>query len=147
MSDKTQTFPTHRRFFPLYHYVALPILSLNIAMTIVYAYRHPGTVKWNIWQIIVAVALAAAVVAMRTSILIVQNRVIRLEQRIRLATILPDRLRSRIPELTVGQMIGLRFASDAEVPALVERCLSGDLKSADDVKKAVSTWQPDLLRA
>jgi hypothetical protein len=147
MSDKTQTFPTHRRFFPLYHYFTLPILSLNVLMTIIYAYRHPGTIRWNIWQIIVSLALIVGALALRTSILIVQNRVIRLEQRIRLATILPDRLRSRIPELSVGHLIGLRFASDAEVPALVERCLSGDLKGAEDVKKAVTSWQPDFLRA
>ena len=147
MSDKTQSFPNHRRFFPLYHYVTLPALSLNVAMTFIYAYRHPGTMKWNIWQIVVAITLLVAVVALRTSILIVQNRVIRLEQRIRLATILPDRLRARIPELTVGQIVGLRFASDAELPGLVDRCLAGDLKSAEDVKKAVTSWQSDFLRA
>ncbi|MDQ2766949.1 MAG: DUF6526 family protein [Gemmatimonadota bacterium] len=147
MSDKTQTFANHRRFFPLYHYVALPILTLNILMTLVYAYRHPGSMKWNVWQIIVAVALAVAVLASRTSTLIVQNRLIRLEQRIRLGMILPENLRTRIQELTVGQLIGLRFASDGEVPGLVQRCLSGELKGAEDVKKAIATWQTDLLRA
>lgn len=147
MSDKTQSLANHRRFFPLYHFFAYPILVLNIVMTIVYAYRHPGSMKWNVWQIIVAVALAVAALALRYSTLTVQNRLIRLEQRLRLATLLPDRLRSRVSELTVGQLIGLRFASDAEVPALVERCLSGDLKGAADVKRAITTWQPDFLRA
>jgi hypothetical protein len=147
MSDKTQSYANHRRFYSLYHYIALPILTLNIMMTIVYAYRHPGTVKWNVWQIIVAITLAIAVVALRTSTLIVQNRVIRFEQRIRLAMLLPDNLRARIPELTVSQLVGLRFASDAEVPALVERCLSGDLKGGEAVKKAITSWQPDFLRA
>ena len=147
MTDQTQSFANHRRFFPLYHYFALPILCLNIVMTLVYAYRHPGTIKWNIWQIIVAMALAVAVLVLRASTIIVQNRVIRLEQRMRLAATLPDRLRARVPELTISQLIGLRFASDAELPALVERCLSGDLKGAEDVKRAITTWQPDYLRA
>ena len=147
MSDKTQSFANHRRFFPLYHYFAFPILVVNMVMTIVYAYRHPGSMKWNVWQIIVSVALAVAVLALRTSTLIVQNRLIRLEQTIRLSLSLPDRLRPRIPELTVGQLIGLRFASEQELPSLVERCLSGDLKGAEAVKRAIATWQPDFLRA
>jgi len=147
MNEQTQSFANHRRFFPLSHYFALPILYANIVMTLVYAYRHPGTIKWNIWQIIVAMALAVAVLVLRASTIIVQNRVIRLEQRMRLAATLPDRLRARVPELTISQLIGLRFASDAELPALVERCLSGDLKGAEDVKRAITTWQPDYLRA
>lgn len=147
MSDSTQSFANHRRFFPLYHYFVLPLLLVNVVMTVIYAYRHPASMKWNAWQIVIAVTLAMAAVALRTSTLIVQNRIIRLEQRIRLATLLPDRLRMHIPELTVGQLVGLRFASDAELPALVERCLSGDLKGAEAVKRAITTWQPDFLRA
>ena len=147
MSDQTQSFANHRRFFPLYHYFALPILCLNIVMTLVYAYRHPGSYKWNIWQIIMSVALVAAVVVLRSSAIIVQNRIIRLEQRLRLAALLPERLRARVPELNVSHLVGLRFASDAELPALVERCLSGDLKGAEDVKRAITTWLPDYLRA
>jgi Family of unknown function (DUF6526) len=147
MTDQTQSFANHRRFFPLYHYFALPILCLNIVMTLIYAYRHPGTYRWNIWQIIMSLALVAAVVVLRSSAIIVQNRVIRLEQRIRLAALLPERLRARVPELSVSQLVGLRFASDAELPALVERCLSGDLKGGEDVKRAIMTWQPDYLRA
>lgn len=145
--DQIQSFANHRRFYPLYHFFALPILYVNIVMTLVYAYRHPGTMKWNIWQIIVALALAAAVVVLRASTLIVQNRLIRLEQRMRLAAILPERLRARVPDLSVRQLIGLRFASDAELPALVERCLTGELKGSEDVKRAITTWQPDFLRA
>jgi hypothetical protein len=147
MTDQTQSFANHRRFFPLYHYFALPILCLNIVMNLVYAYRHPGTYKWNIWQTIMSVALVAAVLVLRSSSIIVQNRIIRLEQRLRLAALLPERLRARVPELNVGHLVGLRFASDAELPALVERCLAGELKGAEDVKRAITTWQPDYLRA
>ena len=147
MNEQTQSFANHRRFYPLYHYFALPILYANIVMTLVYAYRHPGTIKWNIWQIIMSLALVIAVVALRSSTIIVQNRVIRLEQRLRLAALLPERLRARVPELSVSQLVGLRFASESELPSLVERCLSGDLKSGEDVKRAITTWQPDFLRA
>jgi hypothetical protein len=147
MNDQKQTLENHRRYYPLYHYFALPILCLNIVMTMVYAYRHPGTFKMNMWQIIMSLALVVAVLALRSSTIIVQNRLIRLEQRMRLAAILPERLRARVPELTVGQLVGLRFASDAEVPALVERCLAGELKGAQDVKREIKTWQPDFLRA
>ena len=147
MSAQTQTYANHRRYFPLYHYFALPVLLLNVVMTVVYAFRHPASLKWNVWQIVVAVALAAGIIAARTSALIVQNRVIRLEQRARLLLILPENLRSRIAELSIGHLVGLRFASDAEVPALVERCLSGDLQRAEEVKRAITNWQPDFLRA
>jgi hypothetical protein len=147
MGDNAQNFANHRRIFPLYHYFVLPLLFANIALTIVYAFRHPGSLKWNVWQIVVAVTIAMAAVALRTSTLIVQNRIIRLEQRIRLATLLPDRLRVRIPELTIGQLVGLRFASDAELTVLVERCLAGDLQGAEAVKRAITSWQPDFLRA
>jgi hypothetical protein len=71
--------------------------------------------------------------------------VIRLEERLRLTQLLPDPLRSRIPELTEGQLVALRFASDAEIPKLVERTLKENLSSAD-IKKAIQTWRPDYWR-
>ncbi len=90
-------------------------------------------------------ALAIAVTKIRLNALRVQDRVIRLEERLRLASLLPEPLRSRIPELTVGQLVGLRFASDGEVAKLVERALSEKL-SREDIKKAIQTWRPDNLR-
>jgi hypothetical protein len=75
----------------------------------------------------------------------VQDRVIRLEERLRLTQILQEPLRSRIPELTVDQLCGLRFASDAELPKLVERTLNEKLKRAD-IKKAIQNWRPDYWR-
>jgi hypothetical protein len=76
----------------------------------------------------------------------VQNRVVGLETRLRLATMLPSELRMRIPELRMRQLIGLRFASDGELPALVERCLAGELRTSDQIKREIREWRADWQR-
>jgi uncharacterized membrane protein YciS (DUF1049 family) len=144
-ADRTQTFANHRRFFALYHYIALPIVALNVVYTAFLAFRTPGAT--TIWSFLFAIGVASGVLAARTMVLIVQNRVIRLEQRIRLVALLPDHLRGRIVELNLSQLIGLRFASDAELASLVERCLAGELKNDEAVKRAITSWQADFLRA
>ena len=118
---------------------------LNVVYTAFLAFRAPS--RASIWSFVFAIGIAAGILAGRTMVLIVQNRVIRLEQRLRLVALLPDHLRNRIVELNLSQLIGLRFASDAELPALVERCLAGELKNSEDVKKAITNWQADFLRA
>ena len=140
-----QTYANHRRFLPLYHFVAIPILTVNLLLAIYVFYRAPG--KMTAWGIILATGLVAGFLALRISVLIVQNRIIRLELMMRLAHVLPPETRSRMSELRLGQMIGLRFASDQELPGLVERCLSGDLKSAEQIKREIKDWQPDYVRA
>jgi hypothetical protein len=94
---------------------------------------------------VLAFALLMLVFKTRLNALKVQDRVIRLEERLRLTQILPEPLRSRIPELTEDQLCGLRFASDAEVPKLVERALNEKLKRAD-IKKSIQNWRPDYWR-
>ncbi|MBZ5685679.1 MAG: DUF6526 family protein [Acidobacteriia bacterium] len=95
--------------------------------------------------ILLAVAMLTLVLKVRLYALKVQDRIIRLEERLRLTQLLSEPLRSRIPELTEGQLIGLRFASDAEVPKLVERALSEKLQRKD-IKKAIQNWRPDYWR-
>ena len=145
MTATTQNYANHRRFFSLYHYVALPIFLAHVIVTLVIAIRHPSL--WSFWLVVVAVGLVAGFVASRASTIIVQNRVIGLEMRLRLATVLPVELCQRIPELHLKQLIGLRYAGDAELPGLVERCLRGELVTADAVKRAVQHWRPDFVRA
>jgi hypothetical protein len=145
MTETTQSYANHRRVFPLYHLFALPILLAHVIVTIVGAVRAPSA--WTVWMVVVALGIAAAAVANRASTLIVQNRVIGLEMRLRLATVLPVELCQRIPELDIKQLVGLRYAGDAELPGLVERCLRGELATADAVKRAVRQWRPDYVRA
>jgi Family of unknown function (DUF6526) len=140
---KPQTLANHARFDPPYHFFALPIFFLLAIAGMVHFIWRPG---WHSALLfVVAVAAATAVLKIRLYALRVQDRVIRLEERLRLTVLLPEPLRSRIPELTEGQLIGLRFASDAEVAKLTERTLNEKLSRAD-VKKAIQTWRPDYWR-
>ena len=140
-----QSYANHRRFHPLYHYVALPLLLGNVGVAAWHAARHPSGA--SAWTLVVAIALATGLVVSRAQTLTVQNRVVRLEQWLRLGALLPADLKGRVGELSLGQLVGLRFASDAELPDLVRRCLAGELRTADQVKREVKDWQPDLVRA
>lgn len=140
---KPQTFANHTRLDPLYHFFALPVFAICIIAAIIHFVMHPSLHSALLF--VVSVAAAIAVVKLRTYPLKVQDRVIRLEERLRLISLLPEPLRSRIPELTEGQLVALRFASDAEVPKLAERALSEKLAPAD-IKKAIQNWRPDCWR-
>ena len=145
MPTTAQSYANHRRVFPLYHLFALPILLVNVVVMMVITVRHPTF--WNLWLVVVALGLVGGMVANRASTLIVQNRVIGLEMRLRLATVLPVELCQRIPELHLKQLVGLRYAGDDELVGLVERCLRGELVTADAVKREVRHWRPDYVRA
>ena len=144
-SLSSQSYRNHRRYFPLFHYVALPILLVNVVVAVMHAVRRPSA--WNAWIVVVSLALVSGLVASRASTLYVQNRVIALEMRLRLAATLPPELRTRISELRLRQLIGLRFAGDTELPSLVERCLRGELATADAVKREIREWRSDYVRA
>ena len=145
MTTTAQSYANHRRVFPLYHLFALPILLVNVVVMMVITVRHPTF--WNLWLVVVALGLVGGMVANRASTLIVQNRVIGLEMRLRLATILPVELCQRMPELHLRQLVGLRYSGDDELVGLVERCLRGELVTADAVKREVRHWRPDYVRA
>ena len=146
MADQgTQSYASHARYHPIWHFVAFPIVAANFFIEVKRVIAAPT--NHNIWGAIFAFGLVLWIFAARTQTLIVQNRVIRLEMRLRLKELLSPEMAKRIPELTVGQLIGLRFASDAELPALVERCLKGELPDGKACKQAVKDWQADHLRA
>jgi hypothetical protein len=141
----SQTFANHRRYDPPWHFVGAMIVLLGVIAAAVHAYRQDGYYNW--WMVVYTVGIMLCVFRARAQTLTVQNRVIRLEMRLRLKDVLAPALAARIGELSVSQLVGLRFASDAELPALVERCLSGQLANNEAVKKEIKNWQPDWLRA
>ena len=138
-----QNYANHGRIDPLFHYFLLPVAFISLIASIVNLVRFPGF--GSAWLVVVSVAALVAIFKMRLYSLKVQDRVIRLEERFRLQQILAEPLRSRIPQLTIGQLVALRFASDDELPSLVTRALSEKL-SKGDLKKAVTVWRADLFR-
>ena len=140
---KPQTFANHSRYDPLFHFFVLPVFGLSTLAAIVLFLWHPSL--HSAWLFVLLAAATVAVTKIRLYALRVQDRVIRLEERLRLASLLPESSRSRIPELTEGQLVALRFASDAELPRLAERALAEKFSRAD-IKKAIQTWRPDYWR-
>ncbi len=145
MSAKPQSAQSHAAWTPIFHYVASPITLLAFLHLTWGAVRNPTNM--NIGWALYAFAIASGVFASRIMALRVQDRVIRLEMRLRLKEILPAALASRIHELKVKQLVALRFAGDAEMPALVERTLKGEFASQKEIKLAIKDWQADYLRA
>jgi hypothetical protein len=138
-----QSFANHAKFDPAFHFVLVPLLLAGLIVTGFLLYR-----EWNLlaaWILITQLALTIAGFKARLFALKVQDRVIRLEERLRLERILSESLRSRIGELSVDQLIGLRFASDAEVGGLVEKALANKW-GRKEIKKAVQNWRPDYER-
>ncbi len=145
MANSGQTYQTHVRWFPPFHFFVAPVLLINIFISGYLLYRAPS--RLGVWELIVSVALLMTALTARLMALAVQDRVIRLEMRLRLREILPVDLHARIKEITREQCVGLRFASDAELTALVRKVLAGELKTTTEIKKQVAQWQGDYLRA
>ena len=144
MADHSpQDFSHHTRYDPLFHFFLLPVFAISLISTIVHLVRRPGL--HSAWLVVVMIAAIVAIFKIRLYALKVQDRVIRLEERLRLSTLLDPALRPRIPELTESQLVALRFASDAELPALVVRALNEKLP-AREIKKSIQQWRPDYWR-
>jgi hypothetical protein len=140
-----QTYKTHRRYLPVFHFFVEPALILNVVAQLLYF--NKDRTLYRAWTAVVAAALAVLVFVARYMVARVQERVIRLEERMRLESIAPAEMRGRINDLTMRQLVALRFASDEELPGLAARCLSGELESGEQIKKAIKTWRPDNARA
>jgi len=143
MERKPQSFANHAKYDPPFHFFLVPILLINLIVAVVNLFRFPSLSSG--WLVVLALAGAVAVGRMRAYATHLQDRVIRVEERLRLASILQEPLRSRIGELADPQFIALRFASDAELPGLVQRALDEKLDRTQ-IKKAVTTWRPDYSR-
>ena len=117
MAERVQTYKNHPRLLPAYHFFVLPVLLLNVLNEVRRAWRYPS--EGSLFVAVVAAALFTMAFLSRTQALRVQDRVIRLEMRLRLQRVLPPELQTRIQDLTHRQLVPLRFASDAELPELV----------------------------
>jgi len=144
MANRQQTYANHRRYWPLWHFFAVPILVVNVIVVAVYFARNPSLATG--WSVVVAIALVTAVVASRYMPLRAQDRIICLEERTRLERLLPADLRPRIPELRRRHLIALRFAPDEEIPDLTRRVLNGELQTPTEIKRAIASWRADHLR-
>jgi hypothetical protein len=141
-----QTCKNHTRFDPPWHFFIAPLLLLNVVLAIVAIVRHwPDHAHLYIWWLVMAIVGLMAVGKARAHSTKVQDRVIRLEERLRMAALLSADDLARSKALTEDQYIGLRFASDAELPALVKRTLDENL-TKKQIKEAIVTWRPDYFR-
>lgn len=145
MASAPQHYGNHTRYFPVFHFAASPLgfvfliwsgMALNRQRTSEAAMIFVGALA------LVMTNLAARLMALR-----VQDRVIRLEERLRLARVLPMELQGRIEELRTAHLVGLRFASDDEVAGIVSQVLANPAMTSKEIKLQVKTWRPDYLRA
>lgn len=144
MAAGTQDYKSHRQYVPLFHFFVVPILLINLGVEISRLFHNQS--GYQIWAVVVALALAALPFAARGMAIRAQDRIIRLEERQRLSSLLPAEHRDKINDLTPRQLIALRFASDEEAPDLAQRTMTGEFKSQNEIKKAVKNWRADVHR-
>jgi len=140
-----QSFKNHTRVYPLFHIWTFFPLAINFLWS-VYRLRY-GITGDSIVALILAFGLLALFFAVRRQVTTVQDRVIRLEMKLRLRELLPPDVAAQAARMPLSQLIALRFASDAELPVLVREVLGGTLSTAKDIKLRVKDWQGDSLRA
>jgi Family of unknown function (DUF6526) len=143
MSEQ-QNYQNHTRWFPLFHFVLMPILLINLIWQCVRLYQEPSWDKAEF--VLLSIGFILLALGARLQALKAQDRVIRLEECLRYANVLPKDLAEQAAKLKPGQMIALRFASDAELPDLVGRTLNGEFASGKEIKQAVKNWRGDYLR-
>ena len=145
MPQAQQDFKNHARLYRPFHFFVMPVLLLNFLNAARLLYQDPSLSAG--FALLVAAALLMLALTARLMALKVQDRVIRLEMRLRLRGLLPPDLRGRINELTPQQLVALRFGSDAELPDLVRDVLAGNLPTPNSIKQRVKNWEADFLRA
>ncbi len=143
---KPQSFENHTRRDPAFHFFLMPLLLLNLIFAI-YATIHawPSFRHTHLWWIVMSIVLLVFAELTRNYALKNQNRLIRLEEQLRLADLLPEDQLSLIDTLTIDQFVALRFASDAEVAALAQRAVTENL-DRKQIKQAILNWRPDNYR-
>ena len=144
IAERPQTFANHRSWPRPLYLAAAVVLLVEAIHRIWIAVQSPE--PWNLWAVVVIGALFAVLYTARSNAQRMQDRVIRLEMRVRLECLLGAARRADVERLTLRQLVALRFASDAELPALVADVLAGKLATAREIKLRVKDWQADWLR-
>lgn len=143
--QKTQTFDNHVRVVPPYHMFVSAVFMINFVWRLIQLKN--GITFASIMNVLMGAAFLVVFFYARIFALTVQDRVIRLEMRLRMERLLPADLRPRITEFTVPQLVSLRFASDEELPILARQVLDEKLTDRKTIKRRIKNWQPDFLRA
>ena len=139
-----QSYKNHAKNVPLFHYVLLPILMVNLVFSAYHLWRDPS--MFSAWALVMAFAFSITAFFARVFALKAQDRVIRLEERMRMRELLPADMLGRIDEFSPDQLVALRFASDAELPALSATVLAGNIQKRDEIKKMIKSWRADHCR-
>ncbi len=139
-----QSYGNHIRYFPLFHFVLFPLLTLNLIYQAVRLYQEPS-VDRAVFTVL-SVVFIGMILAARSQALRVQDRVIRLEERLRYREVLPAEMASRASQLSLGQLIALRFAADDELADLLRRACDNEFAAPKEIKQAVKNWRPDYHR-
>ena len=143
MAD-TQNFANHTRWHPPFHFFILPVMLINLIWSIVLFVMSPG---WSAgWWIVVSLALLMLTFFVRTNSLKVQDRIIRLEERVRYQQLLSPTLVQQTGALTIPQIIALRFAGDDELEELVSAAIAGKFTKPKDIKQTIKNWRADTFR-
>ncbi|HEV8435893.1 MAG TPA: DUF6526 family protein [Thermoanaerobaculia bacterium] len=138
------SYKTHRAYDPLYHFFVIPVLGINVLLDAYMLFRRP--VWLNVWALVFGLALVALTWRVRYFPLRIQDRLIRLEETLRLQSVLPEDLRARIGEISTRELIALRFCTDDELPEHVRAIYAGDYRGGENVKSHIKSWRPDPHR-
>ncbi|MGC0773153.1 MAG: DUF6526 family protein [Candidatus Acidiferrum sp.] len=141
-----QSFQNHAKWVPPFHFFVLPVLFVNLGFSL-YWCGKAGFSLSSVVSALVAAAILTGFLMARLMAMKVQDRVIRLEERLRFERVLPADLRPRIEEFTIDQLVALRFASNAELPELARKVLDEKLNDRKAIKQMIKTWRPDFARA
>ena len=144
MADTQQSYANHTRWHPPFHFFVIPVMLINVIWAIVVFVKTPDRNQG--WWIVVSLALVVMALLVRTNALKAQDRIIRLEERLRYQQLLPVELTNQCGSLSAAQMIALRFAADEELEGLIREVLANRLTKSSDIKKAIKNWRGDTFR-
>jgi hypothetical protein len=141
--SETQSLKNHARFDPAFHFLLFAVYLLNLVYAGFHLYRQPSLSSG--WYLVLSLLAIVPILKLRPYPLKVQDRVIRLEERLRLQTLAPDEWRTRLYRLNENQLIALRFAADDEVVELARQALEQNL-TRKQIKERIRNWRPDDWR-